>query len=272
MRLSELCHLKVADLHLDEGYAKVYGKGEKEHPARVGSYSAKVLRFYLLHWRKPARPTLDTVFLTCRGVTRSVGTLAPEPGEQLNPKAVELMLKRVGRAAGVPRRHPHLLRHTFSCHYLIAYRDRFALTSLLGHTTLAMTNHYVAAVQQMAIVKADSASVLDAMDLRALWGNRRGRLPTQPRRKAASDPWQSPIRATRCYAALPPALRANVASRASNATDALELAAGRCAVTSRMKPRAPRIGVTNSISSKPQATGCAGRQLKQATVASAWRR
>ena len=28
------------------------------------------------------------------------------------------------------------------------------------------------------IVKADAASVLDAMDLRALWGNRRGRLPT----------------------------------------------------------------------------------------------
>jgi hypothetical protein len=61
--------------------------------------------------------------------------------------------------------------------YVLAYCDPFALKSLLGHTTLAMTNHYVAAVQEMEIVKADSASVLDAMDLRALWGNRRGRLP-----------------------------------------------------------------------------------------------
>jgi hypothetical protein len=32
----------------------------------------------------------------------------------------------------------------------------------------------------MEIVKADAASVLDAMDLRALWNNRRGRLPTPP--------------------------------------------------------------------------------------------
>ena len=87
------------------------------------------------------------------------------------------MLKRIGRAAGVPRLHPHLLRHTFSCHYLLTYRDPFALKSLLGHTTLAMTNHYVAAVQEMEIVKADAASVLDAMDLRSLWGNRRGLLP-----------------------------------------------------------------------------------------------
>jgi site-specific recombinase XerD len=180
MRLSELCGLCVGDLHLAEGYAKVYGKNKKERPVRVGSYSAKALRFYLLHWRKPARPSIEHVFLTCRGVTRSAGALAPEPGEPLKPKAVELMLKRIGRAAGVPRLHPHLLRHTFSCHYLLTYRDPFALKSLLGHTTLAMTNHYVAAVQELAIVKADAASVLDAMDLRALWNNRRGRLPAAP--------------------------------------------------------------------------------------------
>ena len=180
MRLSELCGLCVGDLHLAEGYAKVYGKNKKERPVRVGSYSAKALRFYLLHWRKPSRPSIDNVFLTCRGVTRTAGALAPEPGEPLKPKAVELMLKRVGRAAGVPRLHPHLLRHTFSCHYLLTYRDPFALKSLLGHTTLAMTNHYVAAVQELAIVKADAASVLDAMDLRTLWNNRRGRLPAAP--------------------------------------------------------------------------------------------
>ncbi len=178
MRLSELSGLRVGDLHLDEGYAKVYGKNKKERPVRVGSYSAKALRFYLLHWRKPARPTIDHVFLTCRGVTRTVGALAPEPGEPLAPKAVERMLKRVGRAAGVPRVHPHLLRHTFSRHYLMAYRDPFALKSLLGHTTLAMTNHYVAEVQELTIVKADSATALDTMDLRALGGNRRGRLPS----------------------------------------------------------------------------------------------
>jgi integrase len=77
-------------------------------------------------------------------VTRRAGALAPEAGEPLKAKAVELMLKRIGTAAGVPRLHPHLLRHTFSCEYLLVNRDPFALKSLLGHTTLAMTNHYCA--------------------------------------------------------------------------------------------------------------------------------
>ena len=177
IRLGELCQLRVDDLHIAEGYAKVFGKGKKERPVRIGARATKAIRFYLLHWRKPARPQIEQIFLTCRGVTRSAGALAPEPGEPLKPKAVELMLKRIGHAAGVPRLHPHLLRHTFACHYLMTYRDPFALKSLLGHTTLAMTNHYCAAVQQMEIVRADTMSVLDAMDLETMAINRRGRLP-----------------------------------------------------------------------------------------------
>jgi integrase/recombinase XerC/integrase/recombinase XerD len=175
MRRTELCRLRMQDLNLDEGYAVVRGKGKKERPVRLGARTAKAVRFYLLHWRKPARPLIDAVFLTCRGVTREVGAFAPEPGEPLKPQAVGLMIKRVGCAAGVPRLHPHLLRHTFACRYLLQHRDPFALKSLLGHTTLAMTNHYCAAVQQMEIVRADAISVVDAIDAPALSINRRGR-------------------------------------------------------------------------------------------------
>lgn len=175
MRRTELCRLRVQDLNLEEGYAVVRGKGKKERPVRLGSRTAKAIRFYLLHWRKPARPTIEAAFLTCRGVTREVGAFAPEPGEEMKPKAVGLMIKRIGRAAGVPRLHPHLLRHTFACRYLLQHRDPFALKSLLGHTTLAMTNHYCAAVQQMQIVRADAISVVDAIDAPALSINRRGR-------------------------------------------------------------------------------------------------
>lgn len=179
IRASELCGLKLSTLHLEEGYATVLGKGRKERPIRIGALAARAIRFYVMHWRKPARPTIDEVFLTCRGVTRHEGLLAPSAGEPLRPNALQLLIKRVGRAAGVPRLHPHLLRHTFACGYLVAYRDPFALKSLLGHTTLAMTNHYCAAVQEMEIVRADKGSVLDAMDLQRLPINRRGRLPAR---------------------------------------------------------------------------------------------
>jgi site-specific recombinase XerD len=176
MRAGELCNLRLGDIHLDEGYAVVFGKGKKQRPVKIGTRAAKAVRFYLLHWRKPSMPQEDHVFVTCRGVTRDADVLAPEPGQELNPNALAHMLKRIGINAGVPRLHPHLLRHTFACMYLLRYRDPFALKSLLGHTTLAMTNHYCEAVQQMDVVRADKVSVIDGLDLRAMDVNRRGRL------------------------------------------------------------------------------------------------
>ena len=175
MRASELCGLKLPDVHLDQGYAVVFGKGKKERPVKIGARAAKALRFYLLHWRKAAMPAVQHVFLTLRGVTNDADATAPEPGMPMSVNALAHSLKRMGTAAGVPRLHAHLLRHTFACMYLMRYRDPFALKSLLGHTTLAMTNHYCEAVQQMDVVRADTVSVIDGLDLKLPDVNRRGR-------------------------------------------------------------------------------------------------
>lgn len=185
MRAGELCGLRLGDVHLDEGYAMVLGKGRKQRPVKIGARAAKAVRFYLLHWRKPALPHIDHVFVTCRGVSSDVDVLAPSPGQPLTVPALGRIFRRIGRATGIPRLHPHLLRHTFACVHLKRYRDPFALKSLLGHTTLTMTNHYCEAVQQMDVVQADSVSVVDGMDLRALDVNRRGR-PTRSKRARGS--------------------------------------------------------------------------------------
>jgi site-specific recombinase XerD len=182
MRAGELCGLKLEDIHLDQGYAVVFGKGRKERPVKIGSRAAKAIRFYILHWRKPAVSSVQNVFLTIRGVTNEADALSPEAGMPLCVNALGHLLKRIGKAAGVPRLHAHLLRHTFACMYLMRYRDPFALKSLLGHTTLAMTNHYCEAVQQMDVVKADSVSVIDGLDLRFPDVNRRGR-PAQKKKR-----------------------------------------------------------------------------------------
>jgi hypothetical protein len=56
------------------------------------------------------------------------------------------------------------------------YRDPFALKSLLGHTTLQMTNHYCEAVQQIDVVRADTTSIVDGLATKLLDVNRRSRL------------------------------------------------------------------------------------------------
>jgi hypothetical protein len=64
IRAGELTALRLSDLHLDQGYMVVFGKGRKERPVKVGSRAIKALRFYLAHWRKPSRPNPDRVFLS----------------------------------------------------------------------------------------------------------------------------------------------------------------------------------------------------------------
>lgn len=176
MRAGELCGLRMSDLRLDEGYAMVLGKGRKERPVKIGARAAKAVRFYVMHWRKPALPHINRVFLTCRGVTSDADLLGHLPGEPLTVDALGHLFRRLRRIANVPRLHPHLLRHTFACMHLKRYRDPFALKSLLGHTTLAMTNHYCEAVQEMDVVRADAVSIVDGLDMSALDVNRRGRL------------------------------------------------------------------------------------------------
>jgi site-specific recombinase XerD len=183
MRAGELCGLTLDQLHLDEGYAMVLGKGKKMRPVRIGARAAKALRFYLLHWRKPAVPAEPHVFLTCKNVQTERGIFSPRAGDALSVGALDHAIKRIGKRAGVLRLHPHLLRHTAACLHLMRHRDPFALKSLLGHTTLTMTQHYVAAVSQLEIVQADTVSIVDGLDAAAL-----NRAPTRKPRVKAPRP------------------------------------------------------------------------------------
>jgi site-specific recombinase XerD len=185
MRAGELCGLRLQHLHLDDGYAIVLGKGRKERPVKIGARAAKAVRFYVLHWRHPAQPHEDHVFLTCRGVVDAGVAFSSAGGKPLTVCALDQIFTRIGRQAGVERLHPHLLRHTFACMHLLRYRDPFALKSLLGHTTLQMTNHYCEAVRQMEVVRADTTSIVDGIDTRALDVNRRGRLGRKGQKKPA---------------------------------------------------------------------------------------
>src|SRR6185503_10067268 len=71
LRLSELCNIRLEQLHLDSGFVTVIGKGNKERVVPVGRTAVEVLRRYLA----VARPKLvsprspGTVFLTNRGTT-----------------------------------------------------------------------------------------------------------------------------------------------------------------------------------------------------------
>lgn len=207
IRASELLSLTLPRARLDEGYLLVLGKGKKERPVKIGQTAAQAIRRYLARYRpEPARSTIEEVFLTegyrvartLRADHANHDGLAPdeetlgeeileeevmfsEPGWPLTDNALRLLFMRLGKHAGVPRLHPHLLRHTYACRYLLAHRDPIALKTMLGHTTLAMTNHYVQAVEGMEVIRSDRVSVVDAMELAP---RRVKRGPSEPSRQS----------------------------------------------------------------------------------------
>ena len=164
LRASELCGLTLDNAHLEEGYLKVLGKGNKERLVPIGNSC----RSALLRWRDRFRVEFEVVerpFLFL-GAT----------GRAMTAASLEKVVKRVGVNAGVPRVHCHLLRHTFATNYLVrAIGDPLRLQQILGHTSLEMVRRYVAVANiQSSLLEARGS----AMDLiaRPYEGGRQARL------------------------------------------------------------------------------------------------
>ncbi len=132
LRLSELKGLRLEQLHLDEGFATVIGKGNKERVVPVHRVAVDLIRRYL----DVARPKLVTakspgvVFLTHRGTKFASETLWKR-------------IKKRVRLAGIERNvTPHMLRHSFATHLLENGADLRVIQELLGHSSIATTEIY----------------------------------------------------------------------------------------------------------------------------------
>ncbi|MEX2246949.1 MAG: tyrosine-type recombinase/integrase [Dehalococcoidia bacterium] len=172
LRASELCELTLENAHLAQGYLKVLGKGNKERLVPIGRRCQEAL----LRWRDRFRPLFELnetayLFLGSNGVALSVD-------------ALDALVDRAGRRAGITRVYCHLLRHTFATNYLVKeVGDSLRLQQILGHTSLEMVRRYVAManVQQSLIERRASPMDLIAQDARPTIRSRRVQ-PRRPRR------------------------------------------------------------------------------------------
>jgi integrase/recombinase XerD len=132
LRRSELCGLRLEQLHLEAGFLNVIGKGNKERVVPVGSAAIAALNRYLNDGRpklvKPRSPA--NVFLTSRG-------------SAFAPITMWTRIKRRVRHAGVSRNiTPHMLRHSFATHLLEHGADLRVIQEMLGHATISTTELY----------------------------------------------------------------------------------------------------------------------------------
>ncbi|WP_162150573.1 site-specific tyrosine recombinase XerD [Acholeplasma equifetale] len=132
LRVSELLSLKVSDLHINQKYLTVIGKGNKERIVPISDMAVIALRNYLVKAREElVKEKTPYLFLNLNGdVLSRVGffkvlkKLAQDAG--LNPDLIS----------------PHTLRHSFATHLLENGMDLRTLQSLLGHEDISTTQIY----------------------------------------------------------------------------------------------------------------------------------
>lgn len=133
LRVTELVSLKMLSISLDQGLARITGKGNKERIVPFGGEAAQ----WLVQYTQNARPLLlkgktsDALFITVRQTN-------------MTRQMFWQIIKRYAPVAGIDssRISPHTLRHAFATHLLNHGADLRAVQLLLGHSNISTTQIY----------------------------------------------------------------------------------------------------------------------------------
>ena len=138
LRVSELCGLRLSDIHFDSGYLRCMGKGSKERLVPIGRKAMEVVQLYL----RESRPKLlrdhstELLFLN-------------RHGGGCSRHGFWKTVSDFGRKAGLRKKlKPHMLRHSFATHLLDRGADLRAVQMMLGHTDIATTQIYTHVVEE----------------------------------------------------------------------------------------------------------------------------
>ena len=133
LRVSELTDLKLMSLLLQEGFIRVFGKGEKERIVPLGKKAIVHMKNYLYelrHMMIKEGKSKGFVFLNRNGV-------------KLTRMSIWNILHENCILAGITKKvSPHVFRHSFATHLLEGGANLRAVQEMLGHSDIATTQIY----------------------------------------------------------------------------------------------------------------------------------
>jgi integrase/recombinase XerD len=133
-RASEISHLTMEHVHLDQGHCICRGKGDKERMVPLGRRAIQAVRDYLVKER-PA--------IVAHLAQPPKWLLLSRRGLPLRRERIWELFKRYARRAGVSAEmSPHTLRHSFATHLLAGGADLRQVQEMLGHASIATTQIY----------------------------------------------------------------------------------------------------------------------------------
>jgi len=139
MRISELTHLQLSDIHFDTGLIFVQGKGGKGRMIPIPKQMNGLLKAYI--------NTVHKSLVNKNVVTRKTEYLFPVyyggKSKPISRQAFWIILRQLGEKTGIERSiFPHKLRHSLATHMLKNGADLRSLQLLLGHENLSTVQIY----------------------------------------------------------------------------------------------------------------------------------
>ncbi|MCF8298744.1 MAG: site-specific tyrosine recombinase XerD [Saprospiraceae bacterium] len=133
LRVSELINLKITNLHFNDGFIKITGKGDKERLVPIGFSAIKNINIYLENIRLHLtikKESEDILFLNRRGSRLSRGMIFT-------------IIKDLAAKAGIRKNiSSHTFRHSFATHLIEGGADLRAVQEMLGHESITTTEIY----------------------------------------------------------------------------------------------------------------------------------
>ena len=151
-RVSEMCEVKVTDI--DEGKVIVHGKGDKYREVYLNARAKLAVEMYLKE-RKDTNPFLfprckyagDVKTLAAHGAagkkTWYTNQALVDEKLAMDKGTAESIVRRIGRAVGVEKAHPHRFRRTGATMALRAGMPIQTVSKLLGHNNIETTQIYL---------------------------------------------------------------------------------------------------------------------------------
>lgn len=132
LRVSELINLKLSNVHINEKYMLVEGKGSKQRLVPLSDESIKQIEFWMQdRCHLPIKPgNEDYLFLNRRGA-------------KLTRVMILIIVKDLAERAGIKKNiSPHTFRHSFATHLLEGGANLRLIQMMLGHENLVTTEIY----------------------------------------------------------------------------------------------------------------------------------
>ena len=132
LRVSEVIELRISNIFREEGFIRVFGKGNKERLIPVNERALREINLYLTDRNRmePDADNSDILFLN-------------RLGRKLSRVYLFKLVKELAQKAGINKNiSPHTFRHSFATHLMEGGADLRAIQEMLGHESIQTTEIY----------------------------------------------------------------------------------------------------------------------------------